>query len=146
MAEQSKAADIAAALAAARLRAIRTALLVLHKALIDTERDRYARAHGPVDSPHQLLQLVLRDPWFAWLRPISELVVQADERLADDRPIAAGEADAYAAQATGLLQQELGGADFRREYQRSLQETPEVVVAHATVVRLAAREKPITAT
>jgi hypothetical protein len=44
------------------------------------------------------------------------------------------------------LQQELGGADFRREYQRSLQETPEVVVAHATVVRLSARERPITAT
>ena len=141
MAEQSKAADIAAALAAARLRAIRTALLVLHKALIDTERGRYARANGPVDGPHQLLQLVLRDPWFAWLRPIAELIVQADERLADDRPVRTDEADAYAADALGLLQQDQGGGDFRREYHRSLQETPEVVMAHAAVVNLAAKEK-----
>src|SRR4051812_7751663 len=107
--------NITVALAAARLRAIRTALLVLHKVLIDTERGRYVRAHGPVDSAHQLLQLVLRDAWFAWLRPIAELIVQADERLADERPVGTGEAEAYAAQAMGLLQQELGGVDFRRE-------------------------------
>jgi hypothetical protein len=145
MTDSSKAADIAAALAAAKLRAVRTALLALHKSLIDTERGRYARTHGPVDGPHRLLQLVLRDPWFAWLRPIAELIVQGDQRLADDRPIDMSETDAYAAQVLGLLQQEGGGADFRREYQRSLQETPEVVVAHAAVVRLAAKEKPTTA-
>jgi hypothetical protein len=141
MAGHSKDADIAAALAAARLRAIRTALLALHKALIDTERGRYARAHGPVEGPHQLLQLVLRDPWFAWLRPIAELIVQADERLADDRPVKAEESEAYAADVLGLLQQEQEDSDFRREYHRSLQETPEIVLAHAAVVRLAAREK-----
>jgi hypothetical protein len=141
MVEHSKASDIAAALAAARLRAIRTALLVLHKAVIDTERGRYARAHGPVETPHQLLQLVLRDPWFAWLRPIAELIVQADERLDADQPITTDQAEAYAAQTLGVLQRELGGADFRREYQRSLQETPEIVVAHAAVVRLAVPEK-----
>ncbi len=141
MAGHSKASDIVAALAAARLRAVRTALLVLHKALIDAERGRYARAHGPVDSPHQLLQLVLRDPWFAWLRPIAELIVQADERLDTDQAITTTEADAYATQVLGLLQRDLGGPDFRREYHRSLQETPEIVLAHAAVLRLAAKER-----
>jgi hypothetical protein len=69
------------------------------------------------------------------------LIVQADERLDADVAITADEAEAYAAQALGLLQRDLGGGDFRREYQRSLQETPEIVVAHAAVVRLAAPEK-----
>lgn len=132
-------ADVPAALAAAKMRAIRMALLHLHKALIDVERLRYGRAQGrPIDSPHEALQLLLRDPWFAWLRPISELIVQADERLDDERPMTREEAEAYAAQALALLQQDAGGADFRREYHRSLQDVPDVVVAHSTVVRLAA--------
>jgi hypothetical protein len=129
------------ALAAAKLRAIRTALLHLHKTLIDAECIRYGRAHGrPIDGPRHALQLVLRDPWFAWLRPIAELIVQADERLADeDRAVTPDEAEGYAAQALELLQQDLGGAEFRREYHRSLQELPDVVVAHAQIVKLAAR-------
>lgn len=138
MTESSKATGVAAALAAARIRAIRTALITLHKTLIDTEQRRYARAHGPIEGPHQALQLLMRDPWFAWLRPMAELIVRADERLADDRPVAIDEAESYAAQTLGLLQQDLGGPDFRREYQRSLQETPDVVVAHAAVVRITA--------
>jgi hypothetical protein len=129
--------DIAAALAAARLRAVRMALLSLHKVLLDAERARYAAANGPIESPHRALQLVLKDPWFAWLRPISELIVEADERLSDDRPVAAEEAEAYAGRALGLLQQDLGGVDFRREYHRSLQELPDAVMAHAAVVKLA---------
>ena len=129
------------ALAAAKLRAIRTALLHLHKTLIDAERLRYGRAHGqPIEGPHHALQLVLRDPWFAWLRPIAELIVQADERLADeDRAVSPDEAEGYASQVLELLQQDLGGADFRREYHRSLQELPDVVVAHAQIVKLAGK-------
>lgn len=136
--KSSNEAHVAAALAAAKLRAIRTALLTLHKTLLDAERTRYGRAHGrPIDGPHHALQLVLRDPWFAWLRPISELIVEADERLSDDRPVTPDEAEAYAAEALGLLQQELGGADFKLEYHRSLQELPDAVVAHARIVKLA---------
>jgi hypothetical protein len=135
-------AEVAAALAAAKIRAIRTALLHLHKALIDVERTRYGREHGtPIESPHQAFQLLMKDPWFAWLRPVSELIVQGDERLAEDRPIAPDEAEAYAAQSISLLQQDAGGADFRREYNRSLQEQPDIVVAHSAVIKLAAPKK-----
>jgi hypothetical protein len=138
---KSNDAEVAAALAAAKLRAIRTALLNVHKTLLDAERIRYGRAHGPIGSPHQALQLVLRDPWFAWLRPISELIVQADERLSDDRGVTPDDAEAYGAEVLSLLQQEGGGPDFRREYHRSLQELPDVVVAHARVVKLVGKVK-----
>jgi hypothetical protein len=134
--------DIVQALAAAKLRAIRTGLLHLHKALIDAERIRYGRAQGrPIEGPHHALQLVLRDPWFAWLRPIAELIVQADERLADDEhPVTPEETEGYAAQVLELLQQDLGGPDFHREYRRSLQELPDAVVAHAQIVKLAGKD------
>ena len=134
-----KEADVGSALAAARIRAIRIALLNLHKALIDVERLRYGREHGTlIESPHQAFQLLIKDPWFAWLRPVSELIVHGDERLAEDRPITPVEGEAYAAQTTALLKQDAAGADFRREYNRSLQEQPDIVVAHSAVIKLAA--------
>lgn len=129
--------DVPSALAAARIRAIRFALLDLHKVLIDVEVHRYSTTKKAIDGPHQALQLLLGDPWFAWLRQISELIVHADERLSDERPVSVEEAEAYVTQVLGLLQKDLGGADFRREYQRSLQEQPDVVMAHAAVVKLA---------
>src|SRR3989337_155207 len=57
------------------------ALLDLHKTLIDSERAVYEADIGPVQSPHHFFQLLTNDPWFAWLRPISQLIVAIDEVL-----------------------------------------------------------------
>src|SRR5690349_1128524 len=48
-------------------------LLRVHKALLDHERVRYERERGRVGGPGEFLQIVINDPWFAWLRPVSEL-------------------------------------------------------------------------
>ena len=55
------------------------ALLRLHKALLDDERVSYERVHGRIPSNGAFLQLVLGDAWFAWLRPLSQLMVKLDE-------------------------------------------------------------------
>lgn len=110
------------ALAAAKLRALRLGLLELHKALLDQERVRYERAHGRIESAGQTLHLVMTDPWFAWLRPMSALVVQADEKLESDDGVTAADVAAFASQVRQLMQ----GPD----YDRALQDAPEVVVAH----------------
>jgi len=117
------------AVAAAKLRAMRMALLVLHKTLLDHERLRYERTHGRIESAGQALQLVMNDPWFAWLRPISALVVQADEKLDDDNGVSASDVAAFAGQTRDLLQGPGGGPDFQAAFQRVLQEAPEAVVA-----------------
>jgi hypothetical protein len=122
------------ALAAAKLRAVRMALLALHSSLLAYERARYERRHGRVDSPGQMLNLVMNDPWFAWLRPISALVVQADERLDSDEGVTAADVAAFAGQVQSLLQGALAGTD-PVAYQRALQEAPEVGLARG---RLAA--------
>ena len=61
---------------------VRTVLLRLHKTLLDFERQAYERAHGTIGNSYQFLQLVMSDPWFAWLRQLSELIVEMDELLA----------------------------------------------------------------
>src|SRR3954469_8581452 len=69
---------------AERLREIRLRLLDLHKALLDDSRAAYELDRGRIPSNATLLQLVINDPWFAWLRPLSELVVRIDVMLLPD--------------------------------------------------------------
>ena len=133
MADAPTTAAIAAALAAARYRATRVHLLELHKSLVDAERERYERQHGRVDSPHQMLRLLMQDPAFAWLRPVSALIVQADERLSDAAPLDRADADALGREVRRLLD---GASDaaFRDEYHRVLQTSPDVVMAHGRLL------------
>ena len=65
-----------------QLTKVRTVLLRLHKTLLGFERDGYEREHGKIDNSYVYLQLVMSDPWFAWLRQLSELIVEMDELLA----------------------------------------------------------------
>jgi hypothetical protein len=135
-------AQIARARAVARIRALRMGLLALHKALLDVEQRRYERVHGRIEGPHQALHLVLKDPWFAWVRPVSELIVEVDARLDDDdHPLQWSEAQAYRNQIAGLLQQDLGSETFREQYRRCLQDEPDVVMAHGKLVALLTTEE-----
>lgn len=53
-------------------------LLDLHKQLIDCEREQYEELRGPI-SKMQLLQLLISDDYFAWLKRISNLIIRIDE-------------------------------------------------------------------
>lgn len=130
---------VTTALAVARFRAIRLALLALHKELIEAERVRYERTHGRIRSGQEALRLLLQDPWFAWLRPLAALIVEIDERLGAADPIDAAGLRSYVQQIRGLLTGELTGEAFRREYHRSLQEAPAVVLAHGRLTKLIAQ-------
>ena len=66
---------------------IRIKLLHLHKMLLDTERIRYEQIHGRVSNV-ELLQLAIDLNRFAWLRRLSESIVQIDELIHSDEPIA----------------------------------------------------------
>jgi hypothetical protein len=68
------------------VREVRKSLLELHQTLLATERKSYEKVHGRVSSG-ELLQLVINNSQFAWLRIISALVVQIDEMLDADEPV-----------------------------------------------------------
>ncbi len=56
-------------------------MLELHRQLIDITKAEYERDYGKVSNPYALYNLVLNDPAFAWLRPMSGLLVQVGDAL-----------------------------------------------------------------
>ena len=68
-----------------RLRDLRARLLHLHKVLLDDTKAAYEMDRGRVGSNANLLQLVISDPWFAWLHSLSEMVVRIDETVEQGR-------------------------------------------------------------
>src|SRR6186997_2451 len=86
-----------------QLTKVRTALLPLHKTLLDFEREGYERDHGKISNSYEVLKLVMNDPWFAWLRQLSELIVEMDELLAAREPVSESTAIALMEQSRILL-------------------------------------------
>jgi hypothetical protein len=124
------------------LRGLRRALLHLRKTLLDDERTRFERVRGRIESSGAFLQLVLHDEWFAWLRPLSALVVQIDE-LFDAEEATEAEAAALIAQARALLKPEEGDEGLGEKYRAALQRTPEVVLAHAEASKILGRGRGV---
>ena len=114
---------------------LRDALLRLHKALLDSERAVYEKEVGLINSPNHFFQLLTNDPWFAWLRPISQLIVAIDETLDGDEPITTQSVDAMMTQSVFLLIPAESGGDFGERYLAALQRDPRVVLAHAQVAK-----------
>ncbi len=120
---------------------LREALLKLHKALVDSERVTYEQTLGPITSPNHFLQLLTTDPWFAWLHPLSELVVTIDETLDAREQLTPPVADALVQQARTLLVASQTGEGFAKHYDDALQRDPDVVLAHGEVAKLLGSRK-----
>jgi hypothetical protein len=119
--------------ARAQLDDLSRALLRLHKALLDGERLTYERVHGRIPSNGQFLQLVLGDGWFAWLRPLSQLMVRLSELAEEEEASAGEEIAALLATLRAFLTPSEAGDGFGRHYYDALQREPDVVLAHAAV-------------
>ena len=119
-----------------RLTELRHALLKLHKALVDSERVGYEKTMGKIQSPNHFLQLLTNDPWFAWLHPLSQLIVAMDEALDAEEPLTPARVDALVEQSKRLLVASETSEGFSGHYHEALQRDPDVVLAHAEVVKL----------
>ena len=121
-----------------QLAQLREALLGLHKALVDSERIGYEQNIGTIPSAGHFLKLLTDDPWFAWLHPLSQLIVAMDEALdaKAKTPLTGGAAAALVKRTGGLLLASEAGQDFPRHYFDALQRDPAVVMAHAAAAQL----------
>jgi catechol 2,3-dioxygenase len=115
---------------------MRTRLLTLHKVLLDDAKAAYEMDRGRVASNANLLQLVINDPWFAWLHPLSELVVRIDETLQSDAPATEADGVVLLEQVERLLSRGHGVSVFAERYYEALQRQPAVIMAHAEVRRI----------
>jgi hypothetical protein len=104
--------------------------------LLDDARATYEMDRGRVGSAGNLLQLVIYDPWFAWLHALSELVVRIDQNVEPDAPTTVADGSALVEQVERLLTASEHGQGFSRRYYEALQRQPAVVLAHADVRRV----------
>ncbi len=114
-----------------RLKDVREVLLALHKALLDSERTSYEIARGPIGPPAAFLQLLINDQWFAWLRPVTALVVQIDETLAAKKPPASSrDFERLIEDTHALLSPSREANGFWHRYSGVIQRDPGVSVLH----------------
>ncbi len=121
------------------LRELRNALLHLHKTLLDWQRAEFEQDHGPMTAS-QLLQIIFNHEAFAWLRPMSGLIVAIDEALAAKPP----ELPAMSPLVTQAreLASPVPGSAYSERYHAALQEVPDAVLAHRDLVTLLKLQNP----
>jgi hypothetical protein len=119
-----------------RLREVRAALLRLHKALLNSERDSYERLHGRIQSKGDFFQLVIQDEWFSWLRPFSQFIVQIDEALSAKEPITLDKANELLTEVRSLISPAEEGTMQQQRYFQAIQRDPDIALMHADVSRL----------
>src|SRR3954452_1050648 len=112
-------------------RAVRSALLELHRELLEAQRWQAERFGGRM-SAGELLQAAAADLRFDWLGTISQLSTDFDAAIAADAdPELLASAVAHTRE---LLAPPDPASAFGARYLQALQDHPEVVMAHRDVV------------
>lgn len=117
-----------------QLNELRSALLKLHKALVDDEKARHEAEHGPIASSGQYLQLLINDPKFTWLQPYTRLVVAVDIVLDNKEPVTGKEVDDLWDEARVLTHGQLN--DEQSMYQKAHSASAVVQDHHAIVMAI----------
>jgi len=105
------------------------AMRVLHKALIDAAQRDYEKAHGKVTSPYALFALVAQDPAFAWLQPMTRLIVEIEDVIGRPLP---PPANSDVVELRKKIDRLLvtAGEPFSTQYLSLVQSSPEVAAEH----------------
>ena len=109
-----------------------SALREVHRTLVQAARQGYEKESGPTGGPGHLLRLLTEDPYFAWLHPMSELIVDLDSLLAQEL-LPPGTVAAVRMEIDRLTQ--AGDSPFWQKYAPLLQSDPDVVMAHGRLRR-----------
>ena len=112
------------------LRALSRALRDVHRGLIDFTRERYELANGVVRGRTALLDLLLNDETFAWLRPLSKMIVAIDELAARKVAPSVQETEEIRARAEALTTPSDDRNAFGSRYNALLASEPRVAMHH----------------
>ena len=112
----------------AALRDTSKQLIALHRHLIQAAKDDYTFATGITPAPAELLRLLTEDPFFAWLKPMTELIVAIDEMARVDFEPA--DAHEIGRRLNAMLETD---AEFASHYVPILQREVDVTIAHAAL-------------
>ena len=70
------------------LRELSRTLIPVHRRLIESAKSDYAFAYGANARPSELVKLLQNDPFFAWLKPLTAVIVDIDEMARTDFEVA----------------------------------------------------------
>jgi hypothetical protein len=101
----------------------------VHRLLIDEVKRAYERERGPIKGPYALFALVAQDPYFAWLQPMTRLLVEIDD-LGDREapPLTQKDLEWVRERFDGLLAART--EQFSIRYHDLLHTSPDVVAEH----------------
>jgi len=124
------------------LSALGDALRTLHRVLVARSRYDFERERHAVLNRAELLQLLTSDPRFAWLRSLSELIVDLDVFLKTDPAPTDDDASALGAELQRLLAPASAAgteSDFAAHYWPYVQDDGQVALAHGEVLQALVR-------
>jgi hypothetical protein len=104
-----------------RLEQLVESLRTVHKSLIDSTKRDYEKLHGRVESPYTLFRLAAQDPAFAWLRPMTQLIVALEESPGRKQDLE---------DARRKIADLLSTGEFSTAYHARVQSDPSVAVEH----------------
>jgi hypothetical protein len=113
-----------------QLRALSRALRDVHRSLVEFSRERYELSNGAVHGKTALLDLLLNDEAFAWLRPLSKIIVEIDELAARKTAPSASEVEEIRARAEALTTASRDRNAFGSRYVALLASEPRIAMNH----------------
>ena len=115
--------------ARSKLDRMAAAMRVLHKALIDVTQHDYEKVHGKVKNPYALFALVAHDPAFAWLQPMTRLIVEIEDLIGRPLPPPAKSDVTEMRKKIDELLVKVGDS-FSTHYLSLVQSSPEIAAEH----------------
>ena len=113
------------------LRELSRTLIPVHRRLIESAKSDYAFAYGANARPSELVELLQNDPFFAWLKPLTAVIVDIDEMARTDFEVA----DVTAI--VDRIEKLLGETEYIEMLQRDI----DVATGHAALRRVMQRLK-----
>lgn len=124
-----------------RLDRIAEALRTVHRLLIEATKHEYERTHGPVKGPYALFALAAQDPAFAWLQPMTRLIVDAEDFIdGKERPAADADVIAIRDRAQAMIHDTK--QPFGVRYLDLVHTSPDVAAEHGRLQTLLRRDPP----
>lgn len=116
------------------LEALGRGLTGLHRSLVERARRDFEREQHAVFGAGELLRLLTTDPHFAWLRSLSELIVDLDVFLEVAPGPGDDDAAAIRAEVERLIAPAAGAeGSLGERYREYVLDDPQVAIAHAEV-------------
>jgi len=112
------------------LRQLASEMRKSHKLLLECQ----STLSGATGTPFDRLQMVTNHPDFAWLRMLSEFMVEVDERLDEEAPLEPTELTALRETLERLIgPAEASSAVFREKYLSALHSSPDLTIQHGAL-------------